>query len=233
MSHLILIRHGASKWNEENRFTGWVDIPLSEKGLREAKKAGVAIKNISIDVAFTSKLVRAHQTLFHILMQQNKTDIFLHTSRWRKLWSQHEGKQYDKKEIPIYSSDKLNERYYGKLQGLNKDETRKKYGKEQVHFWRRGWAVRPPEGESLKDVYKRVIPYFKKNILPQLQAGKNVLVSAHGNSLRALVKFIDEIKDEDIHLLNLDCGKPVIYTFKNNTLTRHGVKHSFLKKKKK
>lgn len=230
MGYLILVRHGESRWNKENRFTGWVDIPLNKTGIEQATKTGRQLKNTKIDIAFTSKLIRAHETLLRILAEQKCTGIFLHKSKWRKSWSMHLNKLFDKTEIPIHSSDKLNERYYGKLQGMNKEEVKEHHGEELFTFWRRGWNIRPPGGESLKDVYKRVVPYFKKRILPHLRANQNVLVSAHGNSLRALVKFLDQITDEDIPHLEITLGKPLIYEFKNNTLIRKGVEHKFLQK---
>ena len=219
MTKLILIRHGQSLWNLANKFTGWVDIPLSEKGIQEAKKAGKKLEKIDIDIAFTSKLIRAQETLFIILSKQNKTGIFLHNNKKEKEWSLHP-KELEKNEIPIFSSEKINERYYGKLQGLNKDETRKKYGEEKVHIWRRSYDIPPPSGESLKDTCKRAIPYFQKEILPYLKKGKNVIVSAHGNSLRGIIKYIENISDEDIPSLELPTGKPIIYEYKKGKIMK-------------
>ena len=233
MGKLVLVRHGESLWNKEGRFTGWVDIPLSEKGIKQAVQTGKKLKNIKIDVAFTSKLTRAQESLLRILAQQKCTGVFLHKSRWRKTWSMHMGKEFNKNEIPIHSDDHLNERYYGILQGKNKNEVRKEFGEEQVFFWRRSWTTRPPKGENLKDVYKRVIPYFKSKILPHLRANQNVLIVAHGNSLRALVKFIDSITDEDIPYLEIDLAKPIIYEYKNNMLVKKSCEHVINKPKKK
>jgi 2,3-bisphosphoglycerate-dependent phosphoglycerate mutase len=228
MGHLILVRHGESRWNIANKFTGWVDVPLTEIGTHEALITAERLNNITIDVAFTSKLVRAHQTLLLILAHQKKTGIFLHTSKKRNSWSRHNhGKAFENHELPIYSSDKLNERYYGQLQGLNKDDARKKWGEEQVHLWRRSYDVRPPGGESLKDVCKRVIPYFKKTIWPELLAGKNVIIAAHGNSLRALIKYIDTISDEHIPHLELELGKPIIYRMHTGKLVKINHAHNF------
>lgn len=216
MPHLFLVRHGQSRWNLDNKFTGWVDVPLSKQGISEARKTAAKLKNVSIDVAFTSKLVRAQETLLIILAHQKKCGIFLHESKKRKEWSEH----IVKNEIPIHSSDKINERYYGDLQGMNKNTARRKFGKKQVHIWRRGYAIRPPNGESLKDVYKRAVPYFKKNIVPELQKGKDVLVAAHGNSLRAIIKYIESISDENIPNLELGLATPIIYDFKKGKLLR-------------
>jgi 2,3-bisphosphoglycerate-dependent phosphoglycerate mutase len=218
MSYLILVRHGQSRWNLDNKFTGWVDVPLSEKGIREAQKAAKYLEKLNIDYAFTSTLERAQETLLIILAKQKKTGIFLHKGKKRHTWSNHP-KQFDKNEIPIFSSQDINERYYGKLQGQNKDAMRKKYGEEQVFIWRRSFDVRPPGGESLKDVYKRTIPYFKKKIFPTLKKG-DVVVSAHGNSLRSIIKYLDNISDEEIPHLELATGKPVVYKYSKGKLTK-------------
>lgn len=219
MSLLILVRHGESVWNKKNIFTGWVDVPLSEKGIKEAITTGKKLSKINIDVAFTSKLERAQETLLLILAFQKKTGIFLHKGKKRNQWSLHP-KQFDFNEIPIYSDEAINERYYGKLQGMNKDEARKKYGEEQVFLWRRSYGVCPPQGECLKDVVKRSIPYFEKEIIPHLKKGKNVIVSAHGNSLRGIIKYIENISDEKITLLELPTGKPIFYEYSKNKLVR-------------
>jgi 2,3-bisphosphoglycerate-dependent phosphoglycerate mutase len=230
MTYLVLVRHGESIWNTKNVFTGWTDVPLTEKGFKEAQKAAKELKDLSLDVAFTSKLERAQGTLLVILAEQKKTGIFLHENEKKAKWFMHPLKFMEESEIPIYSSSDLNERYYGALQGKNKDEMRKKYGEEQVFAWRRSYDVRPPKGESLKDVYKRVVPYFEKNILPQIKRQKNVLVSAHGNSLRAMIKYLDNISDEDIPHLELPFGKPIVYKYSNGKLRKHKVKHSFTRK---
>ena len=225
MSYLVLVRHGESQWNLDNKFTGWVDVPLSRKGIREALKAARALKGLSIDYAFTSTLERAQETLLLILAHQKKTGIFLHKGKRRHDWSNHP-KQFEKNEIPIYSAEALNERYYGELQGKNKDAMRKKYGEEQVFIWRRSFDVKPPKGESLKDVYERTIPYFKKTIVPTLKKG-DVIVSAHGNSLRAIIKHLDNISDKEIPHLELATGKPIVYKFSRGKLKRMEEKHSF------
>lgn len=185
---LVLLRHGQSQWNLENRFTGWVDVDLSPKGVEEASRAGKAIQSLGVnwDEAHTSRLKRAQKTL----------DIVL--------------KQIGQKP-PITVDSALNERHYGDLQGLNKDETRKKFGDEQVHIWRRSFDVPPPNGESLLDTSKRTLPYFKEYVLPSLRAGKNVLIAAHGNSLRSIVMYLDKLTPEQILELNLDTGVPYVY----------------------
>ncbi|WP_407356480.1 histidine phosphatase family protein [Methanolobus sp. WCC5] len=212
MNYLILVRHGQSRWNLENRFAGWVDVPLSEKGIKEATDCAEELKSVELDVAFTSKLTRAQETLLLILAKQKKTGIFLHDNRKRDEWSYHPGR-FDESEMPIHSSEALNERFYGKLQGKNKQEAKKTYGEEQVFLWRRSYEVRPPGGESLRDTYERVVPYFKDRILPQLEERRNTIVVAHGNSLRSMVKYIENISDEDIPKLEIATGKPLYYRF--------------------
>lgn len=225
MSFLILVRHGESRWNIANKFTGWVDVPLTEKGIYEALVAAEELEGLDLDVAFTSKLVRAHQTLLTILAKQQKTGVFLHFGDKRKRLSMHP-MEFDEDEIPIYSDDAINERHYGELQGLNKQDTRERYGENQVFVWRRSWDVAPPGGESLKDTFDRTIPYFMSNIMPHVRQGKNVIVSAHGNSLRAIIKHIDGISDEEIPKLELPTGKPIVYEWRDGKLVRD-KKHVF------
>lgn len=184
---LILVRHGQSQWNLENRFTGWVDIPLTKEGEAEARHAGELLKGMTFDHAFTSALSRAQNTLRIILETTGQTDV------------------------PTDSDQALNERHYGDLQGLNKDETAKKFGQEQVHIWRRSYDVPPPNGESLKDTGKRTLPYYDAHIKPLVLAGKTVLVVAHGNSLRSIVMVLDNISEKDIPELNIPTGVPLRY----------------------
>ena len=216
---LVLIRHGESQWNLENKFTGWKDVDLSPKGVEEAKAGGKALreKGLVFDVAYTSYLKRAIKTLNYVL------------------------EELDELYIPIYKSWRLNERHYGALQGLTKAETAKKYGDDQVLIWRRSFDVAPPAidksseyypksdrryadltdeeaplGESLKDTIARVLPYWHSDISKSLKEGKNVIVAAHGNSLRALIKYLLNISDEDILKLNLTTGKPLIFEIDEN-----------------
>jgi len=225
---LVLLRHGESIWNKENRFTGWTDVELSEKGIEEAKKSGRVLteKGYTFDVAFTSVLKRAIRTLWIALDEMNL------------MW------------IPVYRSWRLNEKHYGALQGLNKSETAKKYGDEQVLLWRRAYDVRPPalektdkrypgndaiyknlpkkdipRTECLKDTVERFLPYWHEEIVPVLKAGKKVLVSAHGNSLRALVKYLDNMPDEEIVKLNIPTGIPLVYELDKDL---KAVKHYYL-----
>ena len=216
---LVLVRHGQSVWNLENRFTGWTDVELSNNGIKEAKEAGKLLKEneFTFDVAYTSVLKRANETLNIIL------------------------KELGEENIPIHYSWKLNERHYGALQGLNKDDTRKKYGDEQVKIWRRSAFVRPPLlneeddrypgmddkykdlkkselplGECLMDTLKRVIDYYETKIKKSLLSGQNVIIAAHGNSLRALIKYLEDISDDDIMNVEIPTGKPYVYELDDN-----------------
>ena len=189
MAKLVLVRHGQSEWNKRNLFTGWKDPDLTEKGTQEARDAGKLLKKkgIKFNIAFTSDLIRAQNTLNIILKELEQNNI--------------------KNERNVA----LNERNYGELAGLNKDDARKRWGDEQVQEWRRSYHTRPPGGESLKDTADRVLPYFKKNITPKIKEGSNILIVAHGNSLRALVMHIESIKPEDIVSLEIKTGVPLIY----------------------
>jgi len=214
MQKLVLLRHGESVWNKENRFTGWTDVDLSEKGIEEAKNAGRVLKenDFVFDIAFTSVLKRAIRTLWLALSEMDL------------MW------------IPIHNSWRLNERHYGALQGLNKAEMAAKYGEEQVHIWRRSYDIRPPalevsdprypgydrryrdlaekdipRTECLKDTVTRFLPYWHGTIAPAIQSGQRVIIAAHGNSLRALVKYLDNISDEEIVGLNIPTGMPLVY----------------------
>ena len=189
MSTLVLLRHGESQWNLENRFTGWVDVPLSERGIKEAKAAGEKLRSFTFDRAFTSVLKRANDTLTIAL------DII------------------GQRNIPIERDQALNERHYGDLQGLNKAETAQKYGDAQVKLWRRSFDVQPPNGESLKDTADRVMPYWNAHILPHVEKGERIIISAHGNSLRALVMHLDSLTREEVLELNIPTGVPLVYEF--------------------
>lgn len=212
MNKLIIIRHGESVWNKENIFTGWLDAPLSEEGINQAKRAGQILKEkgFTFDLAFTSVLKRAYNTLDLILGEMNIT-------------------------IPIEKSWRLNERHYGELQGMNKDEAREKFGQEQVEIWRRSYDVKPPikkgekkfkyeeikEGnvpltESLKDTEERLVPYWKETIAPQIVAGKKIIIAAHGNSIRALIKNIEGLSGEEITKVEIPMGIPLVYELDDN-----------------
>lgn len=228
MHKLILLRHGESTWNKENRFTGWTDVDLSEKGFAEAHKAGQTLKkeNLKFDIAFTSRLKRAIKTLNIV---QEETDL---------LW------------VPVWRAWELNERHYGALQGLNKSEMAQKYGEEQVKIWRRSYDVRPPaldinderhpskeekyadlpasvlpSTECLKDTVERVVPFYEKNIAPYIKQGKTAVVAAHGNSLRALVKYLDNVSESEITELNIPTGMPLVYELDDRL---NAVNHYYL-----
>ncbi len=225
MIKLVLVRHGQSLWNLENKFTGWTDVDLSENGIKEAVEAGKVLKEkgFTFDIAYTSVLKRANRTL----------DLILN--------------ELDEKNIPIYKSWHLNERHYGALQGLNKKETADKYGDEQVHIWRRSYDVQPPalnddderykemkglyseyvpHTECLKDTVERVIPYWESDILPKLKEGKKLIIVAHGNSLRGLMKYLDNMSDEEVVNLEIETGNPICYELDDNFKP---VKHYYLK----
>ncbi len=215
-SKLILMRHGQSVWNKKNLFTGWVDIPLSEEGIRESVEGGKKIASIPIDIAYTSTLIRAHMTLTLALLhhESGKIPAFQHPGQGKlESWSQVYSETAKESLLPVYTAWELNERMYGKLQGLNKAETAKKYGDEQVHVWRRSFDVAPPEGESLEMTAARTIPYFQKNIIPHLERGQNVFIAAHGNSLRSILMYMKNLSPEEVTRLELATGNPLIYTY--------------------
>lgn len=226
MTYLILIRHGQSRWNLANKFTGWVDVPLSERGIFEALQAAKDLEGLDIHIAFTSELVRAHQTLFTVLASQDRTAIMVHEDPEHKKWYLHPH-TVEPDEIPVYQDKALNERFYGELQGMNKDQAREQFGEEQVFIWRRSYDIQPPQGESLKDVYERSVPFFEENILPLVQDGNNIIVSAHGNSLRAIIKYLDNISEEEIPNLELPTGKPIVYKLDGDKLIKENHTHSF------
>jgi 2,3-bisphosphoglycerate-dependent phosphoglycerate mutase len=230
MKQLVLIRHGESQWNLENRFTGWVDVDLTPTGVQQAIKAGESLKaaGYDFDIAYTSVLKRAIRTLWHA---QEAMD---------RLW------------LPVVHSWRLNERHYGALAGLNKAETAAKYGDEQVHIWRRSYDIRPPLldpndprtsfndprysklkkeeiplGECLKDNVARVLPLWEESIAPALRSGKRVLIAAHGNSIRSLVKYLDDVSDSDIMEINIPNGIPLVYELDDNLKP---IKHFYLEK---
>ena len=229
MIKLVLVRHGQSMWNLENRFTGWTDVELSEQGIKEAKEAGKVLKEkgYGFDVAYTSVLKRANDTLEYILEELGERDI------------------------PVKKSWRLNERHYGALQGLNKDETKEKYGEEQVLLWRRSTDVRPPAlskdderypgndskyselkenelptTENLIDTIERVMIYWNSDIVKDLKAGKRVIIAAHGNSLRGLIKYLDNMTDEEVIKLELQTGNPICYELDDNLKP---IRHYYLK----
>ena len=229
MIKLVLVRHGQSMWNLENRFTGWTDVELSEQGIKEAKEAGKVLKEkgYGFDVAYTSVLKRANDTLGYIL------------------------EELEEQDIPVKKSWRLNERHYGALQGLNKDETKEKYGEEQVLLWRRSTDVRPPAlskdderypgndskyselkenelptTENLIDTIKRVMEYWNSDIVKDLEAGKRVIIAAHGNSLRGLIKYLDNMTDEEVIKLELQTGNPICYELDDNL---RPITHYYLK----
>ena len=197
-SILVLVRHGQSEWNQKNLFTGWKDPKLTHQGINEAVEAGKSLKaeDMNFDIMFTSDLFRAQETGRLILKEMDQTDI------------------------PFVKHQSLNERNYGDLAGLNKDDARERWGEEQVHIWRRSFDIPPPGGESLKNTAERVLPYFESEIMPKIDKGLNVLIAAHGNSLRALVMQLEDIGPEEIVKLEIATGDPLIYDCTHQTITR-------------
>lgn len=222
MAKLVLVRHGQSLWNKKNVFTGWVDVPLSTVGIEEALKAGETLADLEFDTVYTSVQVRALETAM-IAMAKNKsekTPVVIHSDGKMGEWGVIYSEEMNKNVIPVYRDWHLNERYYGELQGMNKAETAKTYGDEQVHIWRRSYDVPPPNGECLQDTAERTIPFFKENILKQLKEGKNVLVSAHGNSLRSIVMYIENLSKEEVLQLEIPTGVPLLFSYEDDKLTR-------------
>ena len=207
MPKLILLRHFKSQWNEENRFTGWVDVPVL--------KADFEIPILDFEVAYTSPLIRNLHTVLKVFEKQEKYPIFRHFKDKMQKWGTFE--ELNKDYIPVYVSEALNERYYGKLQGLNKEATMEKYGKEKVQLWRRSYDVVPPGGESLADVVKRVTPFYKKHAEKDLAEGKNVLIVASHNSARAVIKYVEKISDKDIINVEMPFGGMLVYEFANGS----------------
>lgn len=220
MAKLVLVRHGQSVWNLKNVFTGWVDVPLTAAGISEATDAGKEMADIKFDVIYTSLQVRALETAMIAMAYNNSsnTPVVIHDEGKMADWTKIYNQDMENSMIPVIRDWHLNERYYGELQGKNKAETAAQYGDEQVHLWRRSFDVPPPNGECLKDTAERTIPFFKENILPKLQAGQNILVSAHGNSLRSIVMYLDDLSQEAVLKLEIPTGKPLYYSVVNGEL---------------
>ncbi|KAH7299555.1 hypothetical protein KP509_24G017900 [Ceratopteris richardii] len=222
---LILIRHGESLWNQKNLFTGCVDVPLSRRGVDEAIEAGRRISNIPIDMIYTSSLIRAQMTAMLAMTKhrKKKVPIVVHKEDDRSIaWSRIFSEQTSSEVIPVVTAWQLNERMYGELQGLNKKETAEKYGKKKVHEWRRSYDIPPPNGESLAMCAERAVAYFKDQIEPQLLAGKNILIAAHGNSLRSIIMHLDKLTSQEVIDLELSTGIPMLYIAKGGKISRRG-----------
>ncbi len=221
MAKLILIRHGQSLWNAENKFTGWVDVPLSEQGRAEATIASCKLRDYRIRVCFTSMLFRAIETAIIILTEvddicDSRIPIIKHdvdSEDWHG-WDKYNGDPTQ--ELPVYTTAALDERYYGELQGLDKAATAEKFGKEQVQMWRRSYDVAPPGGESLADTVARTVPFFRDRILKHLLEGDNVLIAAHGNSLRSIIKHLENLSPEEIVKVELGTAIPIVYDIDAN-----------------
>lgn len=225
MAKLVLIRHGQSLWNLHNLFTGWVDVPLSAQGVQEAIAAGKRLAEEKFDIIYTSTLIRAITTAM-IVMSENKEgkvpviqkENAEKPNEWFKIYSP----STEANTIPVYSAWELNERMYGELQGMNKEETAKKFGDAQVKIWRRSYDVPPPSGEALKNTAERTIPWFQKNIEPKLKDGKNILVAAHGNSLRAIIMYLEKLSEAQVLELELKTGEPIVFSASGDSIKRAG-----------
>ena len=232
MALLILMRHGQSMWNAAGLFTGWVDVPLSNKGIDEAIAGGKKIADYNLDEVHVSTLIRAQMTAMIALAQNNheKTPVFQYGSVATQEVSENEARMIEWAQInddgrsanvlPVHVAWQLNERMYGDLQGLNKDATREQYGAEQVHIWRRSYDVPPPNGESLELTANRTIPYLEDSIIPRLSEGKNLLIAAHGNSLRSIIMRIESLTKDDVLSLEVPTGVPIIYQYQEGNWTR-------------
>lgn len=199
MAQLIIFRHGQSVWNFENRFTGWADVGLTDKGVEEAKEAGEKLKSFKFDKGYSSALKRTQESLLIAL------------------------KECGQEKIPVVYSQALNERNYGDLQGLNKAETAEKYGQDQVMKWRRGYDIAPPNGENLRDTVNRVVPYFEKVILPELKENKNIVICSHGNTMRAILMYLENISPEEIVKMEFKTGEIILYEFDTNLKIQNKV----------
>ncbi|NPV00677.1 MAG: 2,3-bisphosphoglycerate-dependent phosphoglycerate mutase [Brevinematales bacterium] len=222
MGKLVLIRHGQSMWNLKNIFTGWVDVPLSAEGIEEAVRAGKELAGVGFDIVYVSTLVRAMETAMLVLAGNNsgKTPAVMHDSGKMSEWGRIYSAEAENGILPVYTAWELNERYYGELQGLNKAATAQKYGDEQVRIWRRSYDVPPPNGEALKNTAERTIPYFTGTVMPAVREGKNILISAHGNSLRSIIMHLDHLSNEEVLMLELPTGAPVIYEWTGKGLVK-------------
>lgn len=219
MPKLILLRHGQSVWNKADLFTGWVDVPLSQQGINEAIAAGKTIAEIPIDCVYTSLLIRAQMTALLALNEHNttRTPVLLRDGEEQMAqWSRIPSDNATDEVLPVYLDWRLNERYYGDLQGANKQQTRDKYGADQVKIWRRSYDIPPPHGESLAMTAERTIPCFETRIKPELDRGHSVLVSAHGNSLRSIIMDIEQLSKEQVLELEVATGQPIIYEYKDH-----------------
>ncbi len=244
MAKLVLIRHGQSLWNLHNLFTGWVDVPLSAQGIQEAIAAGKRLAEEKFDIIYTSTLIRAITTAMIVMSESKEGKVPVlqkanaqghggpgadaakdgldasaeKPAEWFKIYSA----TTEANTIPVYSAWELNERMYGELQGMNKEETAKKFGDAQVKIWRRSYDVPPPNGEALKNTAERTIPWFRKNIEPKLKEGKNILVAAHGNSLRAIIMYLEKLSEAQVLELELKTGEPIVFSASGDTIKRAG-----------
>lgn len=227
MGTLVIVRHGESRWNLCNRFTGWVDVPLSESGIKEAQVCARHCASFDFDAAFTSNLERTQETLLIILSLQGRTAVVQHPEdiryrRWIRL-----SNRCSTGDIPVFRSALLNERYYGSLQGMEKKVAEKKYGKEKVFRMRRGTDDRPPGGETLRETFRRAQPYVTRAILPRVRRGETVLLAGHGNTLRTIIKHMERISDDDALFIDLPEAEPFVYTYRKGRFVRTKGEYQF------
>ncbi len=220
MGTLVLVRHGESRWNLCNRFSGWVDIPLSEQGVKEAQACATHCARFDFGAAFTSNLGRAHETLLIVLSLQGKTAVVQHAddARYGK-WIRTSNKCASG-DLPVFATSSLNERFYGSLQGMDKKSAERTYGKDKVFQWRRGFTARPPGGETLQETFKRSQPYVARTVLSRVRRGEQIFVAAHGNTLRAMIKHLEGIDDRAVAYVDLPLAHPIVYHYKRGRFVR-------------
>ena len=221
MGKFVIVRHGESRWNLCNRFTGWVDVPLSESGVREAQICARHCAVFDFDAAFTSDLERTQATLLIILSMQGRTAIVQHADDIRYQRWIRQSNRCSTGDIPIFHSKYLNERYYGSLQGIDKAHAEKRYGKEKVFLWRRGYEDRPPGGaETLRETFERAWPYVSRRIVPRVRRGETILLAGHGNTLRSIIKHVEGISDDDALFIDLPKAQPIVYDYRRGKFVR-------------
>ncbi|KAK9011703.1 hypothetical protein V6N11_039786 [Hibiscus sabdariffa] len=225
-SALILIRHGESLWNEKNLFTGCVNVPLSKKGVEEAVEAGKRISNIPVDMIYTSSLIRAQMTAMLVMTEHRHKKVPIiqrnESDREKEYWSQVSSEETIRQSVPVITAWELNERMYGELQGLNKQETAERFGEEKVHEWRRSYDIPPPNGESLEMCSRRAVAYFRERVEPQLQSGKHVMIASHANSLRSIIMYLEKLTPHEVTALELPTATPLLYIYNGGEFIRRG-----------
>lgn len=228
MGKLVIVRHGESRWNLCNRFTGWVDVPLSEEGVREAQSCAQHCAVFDFDAAFTSDLERTQETLLIILSAQGRTAVVQHVDDIRYRTWLRQSNRCSTGDIPVFRNEHLNERYYGSLQGMDKAYAEKRYGKEKVFLWRRGYDDRPPGGaETLREAFERAWPYVRRKIVPRVRRGETILLAGHGNTLRTIIKHFEGISEEDALFIDLPEAQAIVYDYRHGAFVRAKGEYRF------